>query len=203
MPVVTGVVLLANSVLIRRLPRTPHATTPAPARAPAAPSPLRLAAKDVGFAVLSLVNGVFGVNGVLLMTVLPLWLVGHTSAPPALTAWLFGLNTVLAVGFQVRATRSADTLPGSIRLLRLAGLAIAAACVCAYAAGQVSPLGAAVLMTAAIAVNTGAELWSSAASWFLLAELTRPARGGHTAGCGASGCRRNRLSVPLGSPGWS
>lgn len=104
----------------------------------------------------------------------------------------------MAVGLQVRATRTADTLPGSVRLLRLSGWAIAGACVCAYAAGRVDPLGAALLMTVAIAVNTGAELWSSAASWYRLAELTPAGARGAYSGVWRLGSQAQAIAGPAG-----
>ena len=60
-------------------------------------------------------------NQVLLNVVVPLWLVERTDAPPALLAWLFGTNTVLAVRCRCGPPGSADSVDGSLRAVRWSG----------------------------------------------------------------------------------
>ena len=56
-----------------------------------------------------------GTHGVLLNVVIPLWLVQETDAPHVLLAWLFGTNTVMAVGLQVAAARGVVDMGGPSR----------------------------------------------------------------------------------------
>ena len=95
-PILTGVLLLLNAVMVadaaldraarggrgaRRGDRHRH-------RPPGATGASSL---------LSACNGVLTSNQVLLNVVVPLWLVERTDAPHTLLAWLFGTNTVMAV----------------------------------------------------------------------------------------------------------
>jgi MFS family permease len=181
LPLATGVLLLVTTALVRRLPPTRVLDAASPGRAPEEPArallPVRRTAlRNRPFLVLSLLNGQVGVNQVLLTVVFPLWLVERTDAPHAALAWLYGTNTVLAVLFQVRAARGCETLVGALRAARVAAGAVVVACTLAMLTHWSSGWPTvAVLWTAYVAV-TAAELFSSAASWGLVSELTDPAR---------------------------
>jgi MFS family permease len=176
LPIATGAVLLVAAVLVRGLPRArdpgPHPISPGTA----ARAVRRTALRNRPFLVLSLLNGQVGVNQVLLTVVFPLWLVERTDAPHAALAWLYGTNTVLAVLLQVRTARGSETLVGALRAARIAAGAVVLACTLAMATHWSTGWPTvAVLWTAYVAV-TAAELFSSAASWGLVSELTDPDR---------------------------
>ena len=124
-PILTGVLLLLNAVMVATLPVDRAARGPRRARR-GRPAPAPPAWRNLGFVVLSACNGVLTSNQVLLNVVVPLWLVERTDAPHTLLAWLFGTNTVMAVALQVRASRGSETVPGALRAVRLLRLVVRA-----------------------------------------------------------------------------
>jgi MFS family permease len=178
LPVATGVVLLVAAGLVRRLPRSRDlvpSPTADPAETPAAVA-RRTALRNRPFLVLSLLNGQLGVNQVLLTVVFPLWLVERTDAPHAALAWLYGTNTVLAVLLQVRIARGSETLVGALRAARVAAAAVVVACTLAMSTHWSAGWSTVAVLWAAYVAVTAAELFSSAASWGLVSELTDPDR---------------------------
>lgn len=206
-PLVTGALLAINAVMVARLPDVSR-SKPVEAVALASPAGLR----NVGFVVLSVCNGILGSNQVLLNIVVPLWLVERTDAPPVLLAWLFGTNTVLAVLLQVPAARGADTVAGSLRSARLAALAFVASCAILAVTHDTVGWVSIVLIWVGHVTITGAELWSSAAHWGWLAELSDPRRLGEYQGVWNLGYQVESIIGPglftylamhWGTPGWA
>jgi hypothetical protein len=140
-------------------------------------APLRLRAlRDTRYMAVAAVNGVIVLHIALLGTAVPLWVTLHTSAPRALVGVLLVINTVLAVVFQVRASRGAESLDGGVRAMRYAGVALAACCaVFALTAGVRSAGLATGLLVLGLVLLTAGELWQSAGGWglsFALAPMT-------------------------------
>ena len=165
-PLVTAVVCLANATLVLRLPPAPvHARTADRARGFAA-------LRDRPFLAVSLLNGVVVSHGVLMTVTVPLWLVTRTDAPHALLAWLFAMNTVVAVLLQVPASRGAETVDGAVRAERRAAVVLLAGCVVLMASHWTSSWETVGLLAAGYLGLTAAELWQSAGAWGLMAELS-------------------------------
>lgn len=165
-PVVTGAVMLANAFFVSRLPGTPP-------EHPGAARPRGYAAlRDRPFLVVSLLNGVVVSHGVLLTVTVPLFLVVSTDAPHALLAWLFALNTVIAVLLQVPAARGAESLTGAARATRRAGAVMLAGCALLMAAHWTGSLATVALLTAGYVALTAGELLQSAGAWGLMSELS-------------------------------
>lgn len=209
-PLVTAALLVLNAVMVAVvLPRVDR-PVPVPTVADAIEaSPA--AWRNRGFVLLALCNGVLSSNQVLLNVVVPLWLVERTDAPPALLAWLFGTNTVLAVLLQVRASRVADSVAGSLRAVRWSGWAFVVSCaliaVTHSTVGWVSIL----LIWAGHVTITGAELWQSAADWGFTSELSDHRRLGDYQGVWGLGYQIESVVFPAlftflalhwGTPGW-
>lgn len=170
-PAVAGVVLAVNAVLIARLPDVRHVDETGPVHV-VAPGALR----NKPFLAVAFLNGLLGVDQILLNVVVPLWLVERTDAPHALLAWLFGTNTVLVVLLQVRAARGSETVPGALRATGLAGLSILTACVLVMSSAWTdSWLTVGALFLGYVAV-TAAELFHSAGGWGLISELSDQSR---------------------------
>lgn len=170
-PLVTGALLVANAAMIATvLPAVtrPARTTTVEDTIDAAPAAWR----NTGFVVLALCNGVLSSNQVLLNVVVPLWLVERTDAPPTLLAWLFGTNTVLAVLLQVRASRVADSVDGSLRAVRWSGWAFVGSCAVIAATHHTVGWVSVALIWVGHVTITGAELWQSAADWGFTTELS-------------------------------
>lgn len=170
-PLLTAAILLVNAVLIARLP---DIRLDAPMGEPKRVTSTAL--RNRGFLGLSICQGVLGTNQTLLNVVVPLWLVQETDAPHTLLAWLFGTNTVLAVLFQVPAARGSHTVPGTLRATRLCAMSFVVACLLIMYTHDTIGWTSIVLIWAAHVAITGAELFGSASSWGMLAELSDPDR---------------------------
>lgn len=157
-------VSVGNSLLMLWLPRQRVKRPPSEGGSLRGNSALR----DYPFVLVSWLCGLSGVCDTILTLALPLWIVGHTSVPRPMAAWLIGLNTVLVVFFQVRASRGADTPLGAGRKLRQGSWVLSASCVVigVAALGDSMPLALTLLVMATLLLTTG-ELLTSAAQWGL------------------------------------
>jgi MFS family permease len=209
-PLLTGGLLVLNALMIAlmlpAIARTVHVETVGDGIT-ASPAAWR----NVGFVVLSACNGVLSSNQVLLSVVVPLWLVERTDAPPVLLAWLFGTNTVLAVLLQVRASRVADSVDGSLRAVRWSGLAFVVSCAVIAVTHDTAGWVSIVLIWFGHIAITGAELWQSAADWGLTSELSDHRRLGDYQGVWGLGYQVEPIIFPAlftylalewGTPGW-
>ena len=211
-PLLTGVLLVVNAVMIAlTLPpieRPAHAESAVEDVLRGAPAAWR----NRGFVVLAACNGALSSNQVLLNVVVPLWLVERTDAPQTLLAWLFGTNTVLAVLLQVRASRVADSVDGSLRAVRLSGWAFVISCLVLAVTHDTVGWVSIVLIWAGHVTITGAELWQSAADWGLTSELSDHRRLGDYQGVWGLGYQIEPIVFPAlytflalqwGTPGWA
>jgi hypothetical protein len=209
-PLLTGVLLVLNAVMIARMlpaiARTVHVVSIEEGIS-ASPAAWR----NRGFVVLSACNGVLSSNQVLLNVVVPLWLVERTDAPPVLLAWLFGTNTVLAVLLTVRASRVADSVTGSLKAVRWSGWAFVVSCAVLAVTHDTVGWVSILLIWAGHITITGAELWQSAADWGLTSELSDHRRLGDYQGVWGLGYQVQPLIFPAlftylalewGTPGW-
>ena len=209
-PFVTGALLVLNALLIATvLPVIARQLPVADGDDSASIAPP--AWRNPGYVVLSVCNGVLSSNQVLLNVVVPLWLVERTDAPPALLAWLFGTNTVLAVLLQVRASRVADSVDGSLRAVRWSGWAFIVSCgLIAWTHETVGWVSILLIWIGHVTI-TGAELWQSAADWSLTSELSDHRRLGDYQGVWGLGYQIEPIIFPalytwlalqVGTPGW-
>ncbi|GIF50412.1 MFS transporter [Asanoa ferruginea] len=137
---------------------------------------------DLPYVSLAVVGGLVTVHDVILGVGLPLWIVSWTQAPAAVAAWVIGLNTVLVVALQVRASRLAVTVDGARRLQRRACVAVALACVVFGLTRGPTAGPATALLILGVVVLTAGELWSSAANWRLRFAFADPTAQGQYAG---------------------
>ncbi|EON22998.1 major facilitator transporter [Nocardioides sp. CF8] len=208
-PLITAALLSINAVMVSFLPaikrKVEVSTGPDLHITPAA-------LKNKGFLVLGVCNGVLSSNQILLNVVVPLWLVERTDAPHTLLAWLFGTNTVLAVLLQVRASRGADSVNGSLRAVRRSGWAFVLSCLVLSVTHETVGWVSIVLIWIGHITITGAELWQSASDWGFTAELSDPRRMGDYQGVWGLGYQIEPLVFPAlytflaltwGAPGWA
>ena len=209
-PFVTGALLVLNALLIATvLPVIARQLPVADGDDPSSIAPP--AWRNPGYVVLSVCNGVLSSNQVLLNVVVPLWLVERTDAPPALLAWLFGTNTVLAVLLQVRASRVADSVDGSLRAVRWSGWAFIVSCgLIAWTHETVGWVSILLIWVGHVTI-TGAELWQSAADWSFTSDLSDHRRLGDYQGVWGLGYQIEPIIFPalytwlalrVGTPGW-
>jgi hypothetical protein len=160
--------MVVNAVVVSRMP---DATVPAAGGDSGRPSPWGVL-RDHPYTALSVIfTVVIVINGMIFGELIPLWAVTMTDAPKPLLGALFALNTVLAVLLQVRATRGADSLPGSVRLVRRAALATALACPVIALSGATHGMVTVAVLAVAVVLVTATELWGSAASWYVQTEV--------------------------------
>ncbi len=161
----TALTFPAAAVPLRRLPaRAGGAGGPAAAEAGGSRWQVFRDGRYVGVTVIC---GVLGLQAQVLSFAVPLWVVGHTSAPAPVVSAVVVLNAVMVVLLQMRASRGAEDDARAARLCRRAGLALLAACVIiAFTGGAPTWLATVLLLAFAVALTAG-ELWTSAGSFGL------------------------------------
>jgi MFS family permease len=212
-PWLTAAVLVANAILIARLPDAEHD------HAVAAPVEKAVAKKDKrgsalrnrGFVALMTCDGVLGTNQVLLNVVIPLWLVEATDAPHVLLAWLFATNTVLAVLLQVPAARGVESVGTSLRASRISAAFFVGSCFIVLVTHDTIGWVTIALVWLGHVTVTGAELFQSAGHWGFLSELSDADRRGEYQGAAQLGTALGSVWAPalftflameLGTTGW-
>lgn len=138
-----------------------------PGAAPSEALGLRRVLTDRAYLAVAVLCGLIMMSDVILTVGLPLWLVTYTPAPRWLAPILLGVNTVLVVILQVRASRGVSTVTDSGRRLRLAtALSTLACALFALSAGR-GVAASIALLGGAVVVLTLGELSSSAGAWQL------------------------------------
>ena len=181
LPLLTLGVGTVNAVFITRLPRAKHDVRHEDgdnARPKVGRGPLR----NLGWMLSSMFVGTMWTNQVLLNVVIPLWLVQATDAPHWLLAWLFGTNTVLCIFLPAYTSRGIATIGDALRSMRVAGVFFVLACLITMASHSTVGLLTIFLVWLGHVAVTGAELYTSGASWALQARLMDPARRGEYGG---------------------
>jgi MFS family permease len=183
MPLFTLAIGLVNAVFITRLPRAAHdvggrAKDGATGLLPQGRGPLH----NVGWMFGSLFTGTMWTNQVLLNVVIPLWLVQATDAPHWLLAWLFGTNTVLCIFLPAYTSRGVATLDDALRSVRISGVFFVLACLITMATHSTAGFATIFLVWLGHVAVTGAELYTSGASWAFQARLMDPHRRGEYGG---------------------
>jgi MFS family permease len=206
-PLLTAAIFGLNALLISRLPRAPHHEKTGGSDPVISVGALR----NKGFLAMNAFNGVLGTHGVLLNVVIPLWLVQQTDAPRVLLAYLFGTNTVLAVLLQVAASRGAETVPGALRASRISAGFFVLSCLIVSVTHDTIGWTTIFLVWLGHVTVTGSELFQSAGSWGLLAELSDPDRRGEYQGAARLGMTVGQvwapaaytfLAIEWGARGW-
>lgn len=144
------------------------------AEADRAPKKRRLsidALRDGRYRSAAIINSVMSLHLSILTVGIPLWLMLHTKLPSSSLGLLLAVNTVLVILLQVRTNALARSVEASMRLMRAAGLALAAGCfLLAVAAPLPLALAVAAFLGAVILITLG-EMAQSASGWALAYEL--------------------------------
>ncbi|HEX3784104.1 MAG TPA: MFS transporter [Pseudonocardiaceae bacterium] len=124
------------------------------------PSPSALGVfRDSGYVVVSALNALLTLHVPLIDVALPLWIVGHTSAPAWSVAAVFVVNTALVVLLQYRTAKRIDGVDAAVRSLRIAGLLLfAGMALYALSGTPRAPWLACVVLLAAVAMLTFGEM---------------------------------------------
>ncbi|MFD5148793.1 MFS transporter [Streptomyces sp. NPDC058401] len=175
--------------------------------------------KDRGWAALrdrtylsaTLVNAVLSLNYAASGFLLPLWIVGHTSAPRWMVSAVLVLNMAFVVLLQVPVSRGVHDARTAGRRMAWAGAAFAAGLMLmAFAAGT-SPWTASALLLTGMGVFAFGELWYAAASYEYCFGLAPARLQGQYAGVFGLGSGAVEAVAPavmsllplgMGLPGW-
>jgi MFS family permease len=171
-----------------------------------------LALRDKPFVALTLVNAVMSMHYLILDIVLPLWISGHTTAPRAMVAVVFVINTVVVALFQIRASKGTEEPLPAAYAMRKAGLIIFLACAI-YSASSYpeSPWIAAGILALGGTVHVLGELKQAAGSWGIGFGLPPESAQGQYQAVWGLGFSLNSMIAPialtalcitLGVPGW-
>lgn len=216
MIVVNAATFVVATAMLARIPATTRPGTTrarsATPRAAAGPSGgPRPALGDLPYLAVTVLAALLAIQFSVLEIGLPLWIARDTSAPRATVAAIVVLNTALVVLLQVRLSRGTEDTRRAAALGRLAGVLLAVACaVYALTAGLPTWPAVAVLLLGA-ALQTVAEVYSSAGTTALSFELAPRERLGAYQGVFQAGYASGLLLAPLvitstalrfGSTGW-
>ncbi|MCX5210091.1 MFS transporter [Kitasatospora sp. NBC_00240] len=126
-----------------------------------------IALRDKPYLLLTGLDGIMSIQTQVLIFALPLWIIGHTTAPRWFVGAGVAVNTVLVVCLQVRASRGIDGNMAAGRTVRRAGVAFLVALALFAASGGVPRWVAMTVIAAGVIVYTVGELWHTAASFEL------------------------------------
>lgn len=160
---------VAAGFLLARTPLAPGAARTT--RIAASPLTALREFRDWRYMSAAALNVIFTVHMPLLALVVPLWVLTHTDAPPAVISVLLLLNTAMAVLLQVPLSRRASTVAGSARLMTRAGFALVTCCVLMALASAMPTWWAVVLLVVSMVALTLGEIWQSAAAWSISYEF--------------------------------
>ncbi|PRY12149.1 MFS transporter [Kineococcus rhizosphaerae] len=216
--VATGLLALSACVplvrLARTLPGTPGTGAPAgrpvPAPRDGGPGGGRSPLRDRRYLAVTALNAVVGLHFGVQTVGVPLWIAGHTDAPPVTVSILMVLNTVLVATLQVRASRGTHEAGRAARAVATAGALLVLACALYATAAAGGPLAAAAVLVLAAGVHALAEVRAEAGAWGLAFELADPRRAGAYQGVSQTGIAASSMVAPVvvttviahGTPGW-
>jgi MFS family permease len=164
--VLNALSFIVAGILLARLKVAAHRTAP-PSAGIGGPLKALRGFRDWRYVALTGLNVVFSLHLTLLVIVIPLWIITATRAPALIISVLLLVNTVMAVLLQMRLSRPAQTVPGSKRVMTLAGLALAACSLTMIAASLTSVWAAVPLLLLGMVFMSLGEIWQSAAAWTL------------------------------------
>lgn len=125
------------------------------------------ALRDLPFVRVIAVTAVLAVHDTALAIGIPLWVIVGTRLPRTAIPLLIAFNTVLVVVLQVRVAKGIDGMANSVRAARWSGAAGVAACLLLAFTQDRNAWVAGVLVTAALVLLTGAELWQNSSAFAL------------------------------------
>ncbi len=183
-------VVAAGYVL--RLPRLPFEVPPTSAEGT---SPM-VVLRDRRYLTTAMLNGLFEMHFIVQSVALPLWVIGHTTAPHWWVSVLLLINTTMVITLQVRLSRGSGSVRHAARAYRYAGLSVGVACVLYALTSGIGMIAACIVLVIAIATHTVGELLGSAASWGVGYGMAREDLMGQYQGAFSLGRRLTRVIGP-------
>jgi MFS family permease len=135
---------------------------------PGAREESRLAAlKDKAFVGYTALAGAMYMQYFVLIVLLPVWVVYHTSAPRWTVSAFVVINTVIVVLFQVRVGKTVQTVRQGGAAFRRAGVIFLVSCSAMGLATGIPAWAALLVLAAAVIVHSYGELWHASGTYAL------------------------------------
>jgi len=139
----------------------------------------RFRLSDGRYLVFTGLNGVLYLHTVLLAVGLPLWIVTHTSAPRALAAGLWVVNTAVVIVLQVPLSKGSDGATPAARRQNWAAWSLAGCCLLVAVTGHLAAWPAGLLVLVAVVLLTLGEIWQSVGGWGISYAYAQPEQIGY------------------------
>jgi hypothetical protein len=165
---------------------------------PGAHEESRLAAiKDKAFVGYTALSGAMYMQYFVLIVLLPVWVVYHTSAPRWTVSAFVVVNTVIVVLFQVRVGKHVQTIRQGGAAFRRAGVLFLVSCSAMGLATGIPGWAAMLLLAAAVIVHTYGELWHASGTFALDFGLAPPHAQGQYQGLVGIGTGAGQAVAPI------
>jgi MFS family permease len=148
----------------------------------------------VGYTVLS---GAMYTQYFVLIVLLPVWVVYHTSAPRWTVSAFVIINTVIVVLFQVRVGKTVQTIRQGGAAFRRAGVIFLVSCSAMGLATGIPAWAALLLLAAAVILHSFGELWHASGTYALDFGLAPPHAQGQYQGLASVGTGAGQALAPI------
>jgi MFS family permease len=181
---------LINAAILSRLPKYP------PLPGAREESPLAVL-KDKAFVGYTFLSGAMYMQYFVLIVLLPVWVVYHTSAPRWTVSAFVIVNTVIVVLFQVRVGKTVQTIRQGGIALRRAGVIFLVSCSAMGLATGIPSWAALLLLATAVTVHSYGELWHASGTFALDFGLAPPHAQGQYQGLVSMGSGAGQALAPI------
>jgi MFS family permease len=155
------------------------------------------ALRDRPFVAYTVLSGAMYMQYFVLIVLLPVWVVYHTSAPRWTVSAFVIINTVIVVLFQVRIGKTVQTIrQGGAAFLR-AGVIFLVSCSAIGLATGIPAWAALLLLAAAVIVHSFGELWHASGTYALDFGLAPPHAQGQYQGLVSIGIGAGQALAPI------
>jgi MFS family permease len=148
----------------------------------------------VGYTVLS---GAMYMQYFVLIVLLPVWVVYHTSAPRWTVSAFVIINTVIVVLFQVRVGKTVQTIRQGGAAFGRAGVIFLVSCSAMGLATGIPAWAALLLLAAAVVLHSFGELWHASGTYALDFGLAPPHAQGQYQGLASVGTGAGQALAPI------
>jgi MFS family permease len=155
------------------------------------------ALRDRPFVAYTVLSGAMYMQYFVLIVLLPVWVVYHTSAPRWAVSAFVIVNTVIVVLFQVRVGKNVQTIRQGGGAFRRAGALFLVSCSAMGLAAGIPAWAALLLLAAAVVVHSYGELWHASGTYALDFGLAPPHAQGQYQGLVGMGNGAGQAVAPI------
>ncbi len=155
------------------------------------------ALKDRPFVAYTVLSGAMYMQYFVLIVLLPVWVVYHTSAPRWTVSAFVIINTVIVVLFQVRVGKTVQTIRQGGAAFTRAGVIFLVSCSAMGLATGIPAWAALLLLAAAVVLHSFGELWHASGTYALDFGLAPPHAQGQYQGLASVGNGAGQALAPI------